>query len=367
MNALYKDLANSIYGNVVRGMSNKLTFDTKTGQMFRMTGTQLSNPILASRTTAFIRSVMGECLHNIWKMGGKVVSATTDGFITDIEGLEQKLLNLPQKEAPLFQNYKLLIEMLDKDGATALEVKHEGKGIVSWATRGQLGLDSKIKATVGFQGRGYSHDEIVSFYTKALSSEEKEFEYTQSSLRSAKDIFKQGGHVTEKLKDQIVRVLYDNRREIIESENFEGFDLSNILLDSKPVKDKDVSLHFRFVSKFCQKKSYLKSVNLTKSFKTRYKSYLEIAIRNFIKGYLAKEPYFGLRGSEFLTYGEIIHFIYGFDQAKSIKLTRSSISHLKQRKLILRPVPKTLENLKFTEYLMSNLPHFNKVSFLKIS
>lgn len=48
MNSLYKDLANSIYGNVVRGMSNKLTFDTKTGQMFRMTGTQLSNPILAS-------------------------------------------------------------------------------------------------------------------------------------------------------------------------------------------------------------------------------------------------------------------------------------------------------------------------------
>jgi hypothetical protein len=48
MNSLYKDLANSIYGNVVRGMSNKLSFDTKTGQMFRMTGTQLSNPILAS-------------------------------------------------------------------------------------------------------------------------------------------------------------------------------------------------------------------------------------------------------------------------------------------------------------------------------
>jgi hypothetical protein len=48
MNSLYKDLANSIYGNVVRGMSNKLSYDTKTGQMFRMTGTQLSNPILAS-------------------------------------------------------------------------------------------------------------------------------------------------------------------------------------------------------------------------------------------------------------------------------------------------------------------------------
>lgn len=48
MNSLYKDLANSIYGNVVRGMSNKKSFDTKTGLMLRVSGTELSNPILAS-------------------------------------------------------------------------------------------------------------------------------------------------------------------------------------------------------------------------------------------------------------------------------------------------------------------------------
>jgi hypothetical protein len=131
MNSLYKELSNSIYGNVVRGISNKQGFDTKTGQMFRMTGTQLSNPILASKTTAFIRSVIGECLHNISMLGGKVVSTTTDGFITNLEGLEKRLLSLPQKEAPLFKRYKLLIEMLDNDSAIALELKNEGKGIVS--------------------------------------------------------------------------------------------------------------------------------------------------------------------------------------------------------------------------------------------
>jgi hypothetical protein len=132
MNSLYKDLSNSIYGNVVRGMSNKLSFDTKTGQMFRMTGTQLSNPILASRTTAFIRSVIGECLHNIARMKGLVVSVTTDGFITNISDLEEKLINLPPQEAPLFHKYKLLIENLTEvDTSKALEIKSEGKGIVS--------------------------------------------------------------------------------------------------------------------------------------------------------------------------------------------------------------------------------------------
>jgi hypothetical protein len=48
MNFLYKELGNSIYGNVVRGMSNKKCFDPKTGTMNRVSATEISNPILAS-------------------------------------------------------------------------------------------------------------------------------------------------------------------------------------------------------------------------------------------------------------------------------------------------------------------------------
>ena len=47
-NLLYKEMGNSIYGNVVRGMSDKRSFDSITGKTFRVTGTPLSNPILAS-------------------------------------------------------------------------------------------------------------------------------------------------------------------------------------------------------------------------------------------------------------------------------------------------------------------------------
>ena len=68
MNMLYKEMGNSIYGNVVRGLSNKKSFDTLTGMSFRVTGTDLYIPILASWTTAFVRSVIGECLHNISKL-----------------------------------------------------------------------------------------------------------------------------------------------------------------------------------------------------------------------------------------------------------------------------------------------------------
>lgn len=48
LNLLYKEMGNSIYGNLVRAMSNKKSFDSLTGQFIKVPGTELSNPILAS-------------------------------------------------------------------------------------------------------------------------------------------------------------------------------------------------------------------------------------------------------------------------------------------------------------------------------
>jgi hypothetical protein len=117
LNLLYKEMGNSIYGNLVRAMSNKKSFDSLTGQFIKVPGTELSNPILASWTTAFIRSVVGECLHNIDKLGGKVVSVTTDGFITNVKDLESKILNLPCEDRPLYKKYcEIRRELLEGSG-----------------------------------------------------------------------------------------------------------------------------------------------------------------------------------------------------------------------------------------------------------
>jgi len=47
-NLLYKEIGNSMYGSVVRGMSDKRKFDIKTGKTIRMGGNEISNPIIAS-------------------------------------------------------------------------------------------------------------------------------------------------------------------------------------------------------------------------------------------------------------------------------------------------------------------------------
>ena len=341
MNLLYKEIGNSIYGNVVRGMADKRKFDIKTGSNLRIDSTELSNPILASRTTGFIRNVIGECLHNIDKLGGKVVSVTTDGFITDVKDLENKLLNLNSsvRSIPLFSKYREIRETLS-GSSTALEVKHSGKGIITWTTRGQLGIESKIKATTGFQSFGYTQDELIAFFKNILSSKDKYFELaapTQSTLRGANEIYKKGGHVTMTYKDQIFRLLYDNRREIIEPLNFKSLDFSNCIIDSMPLYSIEECKKIRFISKIQRTSVYNKNTTKSGLSKTVYKHYLDLAVKNFIKGYLNIEPLFGLQGNEFKNYKEMIDFILTYEPAKHIRISSQSISNLKHRKLIFKP------------------------------
>jgi hypothetical protein len=124
-NLMFKEIGNSIYGSVVRGISDKRKFDLKTKGTIRMMGDELTNPLIASWTTAFVRSVIGECLHTIAALDGLVVSVTTDGFITNTGGLEDKLAN-----QFLFNEFKKRRCVLSDDD-TGLELKGSGKGILA--------------------------------------------------------------------------------------------------------------------------------------------------------------------------------------------------------------------------------------------
>jgi hypothetical protein len=162
-----------------------------------------------------------------------------------------KLLKLPLEDRPLLTKYReIRLDLAGVGKDDALEMKHEGKGIIRLTTRGQLGVESKIKAATGFQAYEYEHAELVTLFKDVLKSSEKYFEFTQKRLRSAKDILKKGGHVIPSFKDPKFRMYHDNRRQIIEPENFKGHDLSNDLLDSKPFLNKDQASRFRFISKF---------------------------------------------------------------------------------------------------------------------
>lgn len=353
-NALFKQILNSMYGLIVRGINDKRKYDLKTGGTVRMEAGEFSNPIIGSWITAFVRSVIGECLHNLAENDKKVVSVTTDGFVT--EGLITDLEVFTEGNYLLSEFRRIRYKL--SGSYSGLEVKHEGKGIISWTTRGQLSVDAKIKATTGFQARDYSMQEMETLFVDTLASEDKSLEYIQKSLRSAKDIYKKGGHVTALYKDQIFRLHYDNRRIIQIPEDLEVFDVTKNLLDSMPVKTKEVAGNLRSIGKMHKTVMYNKLTTRLKG--NEYKDYTDLAIRNFIKIIVNDSKLFNLDGG-LNTYAEIIDFIQGYK--KNARVSKHSISKLKNRKFILKTVPRTEETLKFVEYVKSKFKSFDSEVF----
>lgn len=355
-NLMYKEIGNSIYGAVVRGMSDKRRFDVKSGKMLRMSGTDLSNPIIASWITGFIRSIIGESLHHISEINGKVISVTTDGFITDVAELEKLVC-----KDYLFSEYKKIRKDLSGDD-TGYEVKHEGKGIISWSTRGQLSKDANIKATTGFQSSNYTLKELEIMFKEALAGE-KNLEYVQRSLRSAKEIFKYGGHVTATFTDHKFRLVFDNRRLIVD--NGENFDVSKVLLDSVPLKDITEAENLRYISKLHRTRTYSKLNNSLSG--NKYKDYIDLAIRNFVKGLLSDPVKYNLNKAklELKSYNDIIKYIKDFDDKKVFKISKSSISNLKGRNMIFKTVPRTKDTERFVNYIKVKFPEFDDKSFFQ--
>ena len=345
-NLLYKEIGNSLYGLTARGLNDKRKFDIKSQGMKRMIGNDLSNPLIASWITSFIRSVLGELLYYTNKLNGRVVSATTDGFITDVEDLENKILDLQVKEnkvRSLLREYRNSRKYLSNN-IEGLEVKKFGKDILTWTTRGQLSESSGIMAATGFQKGLASLSELQSLFLDKLKSNDKTLLFLRSSLRSALDIYKEGGHVTRTYSDQAFRLMYDNKRLIVDS--------NNTLLDSVPLNKADIGELLRYIGNLPKTKQYSRnssSVNLNK-----YSNNIELIVRNFVKALLNNQ--LGLDINSFENYKHIVSFLSKY--SNDIKISENYISQLKRRGSFVK-VPWSIENEKFVNYVKLKFPNFD--------
>lgn len=286
MNKLYKLIGNAMYGITAQGISNRMIYSTETNSTKRIKGTRYSNPLIFSWITAFIRSVISETLHNISKIpNAKIISVTTDGFITNVPNLEEELFKLSDAGKidttflELFR--KARVQLTGKSNETALEVKTQGKSIISWRTRGQLSDNSDITAATGFQKKLLAKNDMFNLFKDTMDNEEnfnKEFTFPEIRLRSPIDIFKQGGHVTRVFMDKTFSLLYDNKRLITNDKNA-------TILDSMPIKDSDHALLLRTAKSLDRSKKYTQNTHVVAN--SKYSNYLELGVRNFIKFLLA--------------------------------------------------------------------------------
>jgi hypothetical protein len=351
----WKERGNSGYGLTSQGIGGKRKFDIKTGGTIEMKAGVLSNPLICSSITAFVRCVIAETLNNINKMGGRVISATTDGFITDLDDLETKLHTLPLEQTRFLRYFRLMRRLLSNN-PQSLEKKHEEtSGILSWCTRGQLGLSGEgVKATTGFQSFNYTRESLYKEFSEVLQGK-GEILYIQSSLRSAKSLYESGGHLSMEYKDQSFRLVSDARRQI---KPVEG----RSVLDSDPWEKAKLCKEIRGVVKLVKSGTYNKY--LSKSKGSAYKRPVELGVRSFVRWVLQQ----GLKENGFENYNALVEFVKGFQGSKNVRISKSSISLLKaqlQYKAIKHnTVPRLPEVVAFFDYVKRHLKNFDGESLL---
>lgn len=209
----------------------------------------------------------------------------------------------------------------------------------------------------GFQPHGLGMRDLEVMFRDTFNTKEKSLEFIMKTLRSAKTIYKDGGHVTPIYRDQLFSLKYDNRRVIID--NVDDNKTSEVgLLDSKPHSNVKTALTIRKISKVAFNNPYTPMTQTSRGIK--YKDKTELAVRNFLKGLLA-EPVLYRLVNDFENYSAIIDYIRKYNP--KIKISQSNLSHLKNRNTVVKIVPRNNETILFVDYVKIRFPDFDDEAF----
>jgi len=138
-----KEMINSIYGKLAQGLAGKRNYSTRIDKVEDTPPSRITQPLLASMTTSLVRAIVTAAMHQLYLKGYRVVSVTTDGFLTDapLEVLDS--LSLFGFKAL----YQAVRNMMTGD-PTMWETKHQCLSLIAMTTRGQIGVglvgDSKV-------------------------------------------------------------------------------------------------------------------------------------------------------------------------------------------------------------------------------
>jgi hypothetical protein len=165
-------------------------------------------------------------------------------------------------------------------------------------------------------------------------------------------------------------LLYDNRRKIDDG----GVDLDLTkemrLLDSSPVLNRKEAEVLRHISKLPTLVNYQHNSGVGGL--SSYKSFLELGVRNFLKYLLSDQ--LNLDHKAFKNYKEIVKFLNGFNEYNDVlgksrlSVKENYVATIKRRgfkNTTKKVVKRTVETLKFVEYVKNKFPNFDDSKFFR--
>lgn len=206
--------------------------------------------------------------------------------------------------------------------------------------------------------RGYTHEKLYTEFSEVMKGK-KLIVYTQSSLRGAKQVYEDGGHVTVVYNDQSFRLIFDNKRRILTR----GVTKDQKLFDSIPWIDAATCKSVRNNAKIAGASTYNKYLSKPKG--SAYKNPWEIGVRAFVRWLVLNNK---MVEERFDTYDKIIEFVRLGALDNKVKISKSSISKLKARTNLSHSlgnsVPRLPEVLSFFAYVEKHIQDFKAEDLL---
>lgn len=372
-----KLLGNSLYGKTAQGLKKKMVYDTGKMKSVELPTSEITNAAIAAHTTGFIRAVISEQIAGI-PPHRKVISATTDGFITDADCSE---LNL---SGPMAIRFQTLCERV-LTGSKMLELKHCVKQVVAMRTRGQItGLAQEgfdlILAKCGVSppvGTDNANDYMLQLFLNRQAGDVTE----TKPFTSIRDQWNKDLDVVKDTRTVLLNLEFDFKQQLHNPLTIGVAETDHVSLESKPWSTLQEAERARTIFDEWRRKRCIKSIDDWYDFDDHYQFYLvkdrlkllgkKSGIRNsgkgttdvfrrlFLRAY--SQELCGLTKSK--TYSEVADWLteHGYPT------TTDELKNAKRTPFINHVIPNTDRMRQFASLLCAGFPNIDINQFFEIN
>ncbi len=371
-----KLLGNGLYGKTAQGLKSKTVFEARTMKSVELQHSVLTNAAIAAHTTGFIRAVLSEQVASI-PPHRTVISATTDGFLTDADETELCL------DGPMARRFQALCERV-APGSPMLERKHKVRQLIAMKTRGQITAmpfdDEPIILAKAGVSPGIDADLHNDYMIDLFMCREPDDKATTRPFTPFREQWVKDADVVRLTRKTRLNLEFDHKRRLVGPRMVAADGCEHVALSSVPWTDIQECERARAIFDGWRRKHCLKTLDDFEDWDDHYqfslvrdrlqqsgmpgfgiratnKGVVDVFRRLFLRAYTQ-----GLCGlTKAMTYGELADWLTlrGFDT------TVDEVKNAKRAKFVERSVPSTPRVLKLETVLVEGFPSIEINKFIE--
>lgn len=371
-----KLLGNGLYGKTAQGLKSKTVFEARTMKSVELQHSVLTNAAMAAHTTGFIRAVLSEQIASIPPYR-TVISATTDGFLTDADESE---LNL---DGPMARRFQALCKRV-APGSPMLERKHKVRQVIAMKTRGQItGVpfdDEPIILAKAGVSPGIDADLHNDYMIDLFMCREAGDKATTRPFTPFREQWVKDADVVRLKRKTRLNLEFDHKRRLVGPRMVAVDQCVHVALGSLPWTDIQECERARAIFNGWRRERCLKSIDDFEDWDDHYqfslvrdrrqqsgmpdygiratnKGIVDVFRRLFLRAYTQ-----GLCGlTKSMTYGELADWL----TSQGYPTTVDEVKNAKRSKFVENAVPSTPRVLKLAEALKEGFPSIENNKFIE--